>query len=93
MRRAEFEAFAVANEELAQQLRADLRLYKHPVLLSAQSTASARDVISTMQTVEAVRNAKGRDLVATRLPGKVQNEFFSGYDYEIAFKKTHEPHN
>ena len=77
----------MANEELAQNLRADLRLYKHPVRLSALPAASARDLISTMQTVEAVRNTKSRDLVATRLPGKVQNEFFSGYDYEIDFKR------
>ena len=88
MRRAESEAFAVANEELAKNLRVDLRLYKHPVRLSALPAASARDLISTMQTVEAVRNAKSRDLVATRLPGKVQNEFFSGYDYEIDFKRN-----
>jgi hypothetical protein len=40
-----------------------------------------------MQAVEAVRNTKGRDLTATRLPGRVENEFYSGYDYEFDFKK------
>lgn len=87
MKRAESEAFAVANEELASKLRGDLRLFKHPIRLSALPPETARDLISNMQTVEAVRNAKGRDLTATRLPGRVENEFYSGYDYEIDFKK------
>ena len=86
VRRAESEAFTVANEDLAQKIRGDLRLFRHPVRLSSLPVASARDIISTLQTVEAVRNTKGRDLVAARLPGKVENEFFSGYDYEITFK-------
>jgi hypothetical protein len=87
MRRAESEAFAVASEELAQRLRSDLRLYRHPIRLSGLPTATARDVLSTLQAVEAVRNAKGRDLEATRLPGKVENEAFSSNDYEIKFRK------
>lgn len=88
MARAESEAFAVANEELANKLRGDLRLFQHPIRLSSQSPQTARDLIRNMQAVEAVRNAKGADLVATQLPGRVENEFYSGYDYEFDFKKT-----
>lgn len=84
--RAESEAFAVANEDLASKLRGELRLYQHPVRLSSLSPNTARDLISAMQSVEAVRNAKGADLVARRLPGRVENEYYSGYDYEFDFK-------
>lgn len=85
--RAESEAFAVANEELANDLRRDLRLFQHPIRLSSRSPGTARELITGMQAVEAARNAKGGDLVATRLPGRVENEFYSGYDYEFAIKK------
>jgi hypothetical protein len=86
MARAESEAFAVANEELAAKLRSDLRIFNHPIRLSALSPETARDLIGNMQSVEAVRNAKGGDLIATRLPGRVENEFYSGYDYEFKLK-------
>lgn len=87
IKRAESEAFAVANEELASKLRGDLRLFQHPIRLSSLPPETARDLISNMQAVESVRNTKGRDLTATRLPGRVENEFYSGYDYEFDFKK------
>jgi hypothetical protein len=87
MTRAESEAFAVANEELASKLRTELRIFQHPFRLSSLSPETARDLIGGMQTVEAVRNTKGADLVAKRLPGRVENEFYSGFDYEIDFKK------
>lgn len=86
MKQAQDQAFAVANEELTQKVRLDLRLFKHPVRLSAMPLATARDVLSTMQMVEAVRGTKARDLRATRLPGRVENEFYSGSDFEIDFK-------
>jgi hypothetical protein len=84
--RAEAQAFAVANEDLTQQIRSNLRLFKHPVRLSGLPLSTARDVITAMQAVEATRNTKARDLRATRLPGRVENEFYSGSDYEIDFK-------
>lgn len=87
MARAESEAFAVANEELASKLRGELRLFQHPIRLSSVSPDTARDLISNMQSVEAVRNAKGADLIATRLPGRVENEYYSGFDYEFDFKR------
>jgi hypothetical protein len=87
MKRAEAEAFSLPNEELAEKLRGDLRLFQHPIRLSALSTATARDVIRALQAVEAVRNARGNDLVARKLPGRLDNEFYSGVDYEIDFKK------
>jgi hypothetical protein len=86
MKLAETKAFAVANEEITQKLRGDLKLYKHPVRLSSLSLQTARDVLQAMQTVEAVRNTPAKDLRATRLPGRVENEFYSGFDYEIDFK-------
>jgi hypothetical protein len=87
MAQAQAQAFSVPNESITQQLRSDLRLFKHPVRLSALPMASAKDVLAAMQAVEAVRNTKARDLRATRLPGRVENEFYSGFDYEIDFKK------
>jgi hypothetical protein len=87
MNQAEAQAFSVPNESLTQQIRSDLRLFKHPVRLSALPLATARDVLAAMQTVEAIRNTKARDLRATRLPGQVENEFYSGSDYEIDFHK------
>jgi hypothetical protein len=87
IKRAEAEAFSLPNEELAETLRGDLRLFQHPIRLSTLSTATARDVIRALQAVEAVRNARGNDLVARKLPGRMDNEFYSGIDYEIDFKK------
>ena len=87
MRRAESEAFSVSNEALADNLRRDLRLFRNPIRLSILPTGSAREVLEVMQAVEAVRNSRGVDMVATRLPTKVQNEFFGATDYEINFRK------
>ena len=87
MNRAESEAFSLPNEEVAGKLRADLRLYQHPVRLSLLPTNTARDLVSVLQAVEAARNTKGSDLVATRLPRRVENEYYSGFDYEIDFKR------
>lgn len=87
MNRAEAEAFAIPNEEIANKIRGDLRLYRHPIRLSSLSPQTARDLIGAMQTVEAVRNAKGSDLVATRLPQRIENGYYIGYDYEIDFKR------
>lgn len=88
MKQAEDQAFSVPNESLTQQIRSDLRLFRHPVRLSALPLATARDVLAAMQTVEAIRNTKPRDLRATKLLGQVENEFCSGSDYEIDFKKS-----
>jgi hypothetical protein len=88
MKQAQDQAFTVPNESLTQQIRLDLRLFKHPVRLSGLPVATARDVLATMQAVEAIRNTKARDLRATKLPGRVENEFYSGFDYEVDFKKN-----
>jgi hypothetical protein len=87
MHRAETEAFSIPNQEVIEKLGADLRMFQHPIRLSALSTSTARDVLIVMQTVEAVRNASGNDLVARRLPNRLDNEFYSGVDYEIEFRK------
>jgi len=87
MSRAEAEAFSLPNEELAEKLRGQLRLFRHPIRLSAVTVSSARDVIGALQSVEAVRNSRGKDLVARKLPSRIDNDFYSSDDYEIDFKK------
>lgn len=87
MARSEAEAFSIPNEEVAQQLRRDLRVFQHPIRLSALSTATARDVIRAMQTVEAVCSDAGADLAVRKLPTRLDNELYSGNDYEIDLKK------
>lgn len=84
--RAETEAFSLANEEVAQMLRQDLRVFQRPLRVSALSTASARDLISAMQAVEAVRSEVGADMEVTKLPTRLTNEFYSAHDYEIRLK-------
>lgn len=87
MARAEAEVFSIPNEDVAQGLRADLRLFQHPIRVSAMPTASARDVIRAMQAVEAARSAIGGDLIVKKLPTRLENEFYGANDYEIDLKK------
>lgn len=87
MHRAETEAFSIPNEALAEALREDLRLFKHPIRLSALPHETASDVIKAMQAVEAVRNTRSGDLVARRLPTRLDNPYYSGTDYEFDVKK------
>jgi len=87
MARAESEAFSIPNELVAEALRADLRLYRHPVRLSALPAGTAREVLRAMQTVEAARSAAGRDLMVRKLPGRLDNAVYSGNDYEFELKK------
>lgn len=87
MARAESEAFSIPNELVAEALRADLRLYRHPVRLSALPADSARDVLRAMQAVEAARSAAGSDLAVRKLPTRMNNAAYSGNDYEFDLKK------
>lgn len=87
MARAEAEVFSIPNEEVAQGLRANLRVFQQPIRVSAMPTATARDVICAMQAVEASRSDVGADMVVRKLPTRLENEFYSGNDYEIALKK------
>jgi len=87
MNRAETEAFSIPNELIAESLREDLRLFRHPLKISSLPTNSAREVIRAMQAVEAARNSAAGDLVARKLPIRLANAFYSGNDYEIDFKK------
>ena len=87
MRRAEAEAFSIPNEEIAESLRSDLRLYRHPIRLSALPIATARDIVRSMQAVEAARGASGGDLTVRKLPTHLDNPVYSGTDYEIDLKK------
>jgi len=87
MARAESEAFSIPNEEVAQMLRRDLRVFQHPIRTSALPKANARELIRALQAVEAVRSDVGTDMEVKKLPARVENEFYSGNDYEISFKK------
>lgn len=87
MARGESEAFSIPNELVAEKIRADIRLYRHPVRLSALQADSARDVLRTMQTVEAARSSAGNDLTVRKLPTRMDNPVYSGNDYEIDLKK------
>lgn len=85
---AQATAFEVSHISLIQKMRAELRFFQHPVKLSSLPVATALDVLAAMQMVEAVRSPSASDLRATRLPGRVDNGVFVGYDYEIEFRKT-----
>jgi Family of unknown function (DUF5716) len=87
MARAESETFSIPNELVAEKLRSDLRIFQHPIRVSALPTGSARDVIRAMQAVEAARSAGGGDLDVRKLPTRLDNPAYSGNDYEIALKK------
>lgn len=87
MHRAEAEVFSLSNEEVAEKLRGDLRMFRHPIRLSLLPVTTARDIIRAMQAVEAVRNTRGNDLFVRKLPTRLDNAFYSGSDYEIDVKK------
>ena len=87
MSRAEAEAFSIPNEDVAQLLRRDLRVFQHPIRVSALPTGSAREVLRAMQAVEAVRSEVGADMSVKKLPSRLENELYSGTDYEISLKK------
>lgn len=86
MRKAEATAFAVSNAQLADEVRKKLRLFNHPVRISMLPLHTAQDVLAALQTVEATRVKTIDDLVVRRMPGRVENEFFTHTDYEITFK-------
>jgi len=87
MARAESETFSIPNELVAEKLRSDLRIFQHPIRVSALPTSTARDVIRAMQAVEAARSAGGGDLAVRKLPSRLDNPAYSGNDYEIDLKK------
>lgn len=87
MGRAEAEAFSIPNEKIAERIRADLRLFRHPIRLSSLPAASARDLITSMQAVEAARSTIGGDLLVRKLVNRLENFFYNAADYEIELKK------
>lgn len=84
--RAEAEAFSLANEDIVKALRKDLRLFRHPLRISAMPMGTAREVLRAMQAVEAARS-NAADLTVRRLPMRVENEVYSASDYEIGVKE------
>lgn len=81
------QAFSVSSSEVERQIRKDLLLYRHPIRLSTLPIGMAKDLLSNLQVVEAVRGAPTKDLQAKRLDIRLDNDFYTGYDYEIDFKK------
>lgn len=88
LKRAESEAFTLSNEHLANTIRLQLRQTNLPLRLSSLAPDTARDLLGSMQSVEAIRNTKGADLIAIRLDTRIENDYYSGYDYEFDFKKS-----
>jgi hypothetical protein len=88
MRKAEAVAFSVSNAQLVDDIRKKLRLFNHPVRLSMLPLHSAQDVLAAVQTVEAARAKNADDLIVRRMPGRMENDFFTHTDYEINFKSA-----
>lgn len=87
MDRAASEVFSIPNEEIAESLRSDLRIFGHSMRVSSLPSNTAREVLRAMQAVEAARGTASADLMATKLSVRFENEFYGGYDYEIGLKK------
>ncbi len=51
--------------------------------LSQLPAASVADLLANMQLVEAIRSSRGHGVVATRLPARMDNDYYSGADYRI----------
>lgn len=83
IQRAEAGAFALSNEDVLSDLRAELRLRDRPLRISSLPMKSATDVLRTMQAVEAVRGSRDETLRATKLPARLLNEYYMGNDYLI----------
>jgi hypothetical protein len=87
IRAAEEMAFSVSNAELVQDMRKRLRVFRHPVRVSALPLGSATAVLGAMQVVEALRSEQNGDMAVRKLSGKLENEYFIGPDYEITFRR------
>lgn len=83
LQRAEASGFALSNEDVVVALRNELKLRGRPFLLSSLPIKNARDVLQTMQAVEAVRGSRDDTLKARKLPSKLVTEFYTGSDYQI----------
>ena len=83
MQRAEADAFALPNEEVLRRIRIQLQATKEPLRLSRLPAASAADLLANMQLVEAIRSGRGHGVRATRLPARLDNDYYSGSDYRI----------
>nr|WP_281354591.1 Wadjet anti-phage system protein JetA family protein [Pseudomonas akapageensis] len=87
MIRAEAEAFSIPNEDIVAVLRQELRLIGRGIRLSSLPRETAKQAIHLFQAVEAVRSAKGEDLIATKLAFRFDADFYSGCDYLIDFRE------
>lgn len=86
--RAEAGAFALSNEDVLSDLRAELRLRGRPLRLSTLPIKTATDVLRAMQAVESVRASRDETLKAIKLQTRLVNEYFTASDYQIEI--THE---
>jgi len=80
---AEASAFALSNEDVVTFFRSEIRLLNRPLRLSTLPLTSAIDVLRAMQAVEAIRGSGETGLKVTRLPTRLTNPYYSGFDYQI----------
>ena len=83
LQRAEAAGFAMSNDDVCKMLQAELKLRGRPFLLSSLPLKTAKDVLQTMQAVEAVRTSRENTLKVSRLPSKLVTEYYTGNDYQI----------
>jgi hypothetical protein len=83
MQRAEADAFALPNEEVLRRIRVQLDAHGAPLRLSQLPAASVADLLANMQLVEAIRSGRDHGVRATRLPARMENDYYSGADYRI----------
>lgn len=91
MLRAEASAFTLSNQDVADSIRAELRLSRQPLRLSSLPMQTATDVLQAMQMVEAVRAGRDDGLTARKLAGRLQNQYYSASDYQIEFHDDTNP--
>ena len=83
MQRAEADAFALPNEEVLRRIRVQLDARGAPLRLSQLPAASVADLLANMQLVEAIRSGRDHGVRATRLPARMDNDYYRGADYRI----------
>jgi hypothetical protein len=91
MQRSEAAAFTLSNQDVVDFIRGELRLQQRPIRLSSLPIQTATDVLQTMQMVEALRASRDETLTAKKLPGRLQNAYYTGSDYQIELNHDSDP--
>ncbi|MEQ1637684.1 MAG: Wadjet anti-phage system protein JetA family protein [Methylococcales bacterium] len=85
IQRAEAAAFTLSNEDIVIFVRSELRQKQMPIRLSGLPMQNARDVLLTMQLVEAVRTSRDDNLRAKKLSTSLNTPYYNASDYQIQF--------